>query len=41
MTSADVSKVASTNVKQRSGKYPEGIFHESDVTFLFLFFVQQ
>lgn len=34
MSWADVSKVVSTNVKQRSEKYPEGPFPDSDVTSL-------
>lgn len=38
MTSTDVSKVASINVKQRSEKYPGGTFHESGVVvFYFLY----
>lgn len=36
MTSTDVSKVASINVKQRSEKYPGGTFHESGVV-VFIF----
>lgn len=34
-----MSKVSSTNVKQRSEKYPEETFHESDVTFFFCYFL--
>lgn len=39
MTSTDVSKVASINVKQRSEKYPGGTFHCSSViVFYFLYY---